>query len=92
MNPNTHEISHGQRHVIVKIWLISSKTLFETSYLLLFSIDRPTYEFPHPLARVPQSAGYWVCYVLDCGQSTFFALAFFNVGFSTLLVMPAYLH
>lgn len=61
MNPNTHEISYGQLHVIVKIWLISSKTLFETSYLLLFSIDRPTYEFPHPLARVPQSAGYWVC-------------------------------
>jgi hypothetical protein len=21
---------------------------------------RPTTEFPHPLARVPQSAGYWV--------------------------------
>uniref|UniRef100_A0A5B7ACA7 Putative sterol 3-beta-glucosyltransferase UGT80B1 isoform X1 n=1 Tax=Davidia involucrata TaxID=16924 RepID=A0A5B7ACA7_DAVIN len=22
----------------------------------------PTYEFPHPLARVPQSAGYWLSY------------------------------
>ncbi|KAH9691749.1 Sterol 3-beta-glucosyltransferase UGT80B1 [Citrus sinensis] len=64
MNRNTHEISHGQLHVIVKTWLISSKTLFETSYLLLFSIDRPTYEFPHPLARVPQSAGYWLSYII----------------------------
>lgn len=27
-------------------------------------ICRPTYEFPHPLARVPQSAGYWVCPLL----------------------------
>ncbi|KAL5776625.1 hypothetical protein ACOSP7_009551 [Xanthoceras sorbifolium] len=24
----------------------------------------PTYEFPHPLARVPQSAGYWLSYIL----------------------------
>ncbi|KAG8378097.1 hypothetical protein BUALT_Bualt08G0102800 [Buddleja alternifolia] len=24
----------------------------------------PTYAFPHPLARVPQSAGYWLSYVL----------------------------
>ncbi|KAK6938269.1 hypothetical protein RJ641_031777 [Dillenia turbinata] len=24
----------------------------------------PTYEFPHPLARVPQSAGYWLSYVV----------------------------
>ncbi|KAL3504488.1 hypothetical protein ACH5RR_034329 [Cinchona calisaya] len=24
----------------------------------------PTYEFPHPLARVPQSAGYWLSYVI----------------------------
>ncbi|CAL5348590.1 unnamed protein product [Camellia sinensis] len=25
---------------------------------------RPTYEFPHPLARVPQSAGYWLSYIV----------------------------
>lgn len=25
-------------------------------------IDRPTSEFPHPMARVPQPAAYWVCY------------------------------
>ncbi|XP_028757275.1 sterol 3-beta-glucosyltransferase UGT80B1 [Neltuma alba] len=24
----------------------------------------PTYEFPHPLARVPQSAGYWLSYIV----------------------------
>ncbi|WCJ43353.1 Sterol 3-beta-glucosyltransferase UGT80B1 [Euphorbia peplus] len=24
----------------------------------------PTYEFPHPLARVPQSAGYWLSYAV----------------------------
>lgn len=24
----------------------------------------PTYAFPHPLARVPQSAGYWLSYIL----------------------------
>ncbi|GAB2290010.1 hypothetical protein Dimus_024307 [Dionaea muscipula] len=24
----------------------------------------PTYEFPHPLARVPQSAGNWISYIL----------------------------
>lgn len=24
----------------------------------------PTYEFPHPLARVPQSAGYWLSYII----------------------------
>ncbi|VFQ80150.1 unnamed protein product [Cuscuta campestris] len=24
----------------------------------------PTYEFPHPLARVPQSAGYWLSYLV----------------------------
>ncbi|CAL1363100.1 unnamed protein product [Linum trigynum] len=24
----------------------------------------PTYEFPHPLARVPQSAGYWISYII----------------------------
>ncbi|CAH9101655.1 unnamed protein product [Cuscuta europaea] len=24
----------------------------------------PTYEFPHPLARVPQSAGYWLSYMV----------------------------
>ncbi|KAI5654481.1 hypothetical protein M9H77_31668 [Catharanthus roseus] len=24
----------------------------------------PTYEFPHPLARVPQSAGYWLSYLI----------------------------
>ncbi|KAJ6730632.1 STEROL 3-BETA-GLUCOSYLTRANSFERASE UGT80B1 [Salix viminalis] len=27
----------------------------------------PTYEFPHPLARVPQSAGYWLSYIVICG-------------------------
>ncbi|CAL5348596.1 unnamed protein product [Camellia sinensis] len=25
---------------------------------------RPTYEFPHPLARVPQSTGYWLSYIV----------------------------
>ncbi|CAJ1953148.1 unnamed protein product [Sphenostylis stenocarpa] len=25
---------------------------------------RPTYEFSHPLARVPQSAGYWLSYII----------------------------
>ncbi|KAL2519836.1 Sterol 3-beta-glucosyltransferase UGT80B1 [Forsythia ovata] len=24
----------------------------------------PTHEFPHPFARVPQSAGYWISYIL----------------------------
>ncbi|KAK3043879.1 hypothetical protein RJ639_000578 [Escallonia herrerae] len=24
----------------------------------------PTYEFPHPLARVPQTAGYWLSYIV----------------------------
>ncbi|KAF2291161.1 hypothetical protein GH714_020429 [Hevea brasiliensis] len=24
----------------------------------------PTYEFPHPLARIPQSAGYWLSYIV----------------------------
>lgn len=24
----------------------------------------PTYEFPHPLARVPQAAGYWLSYIV----------------------------
>ncbi|XP_057758346.1 sterol 3-beta-glucosyltransferase UGT80B1-like isoform X1 [Arachis stenosperma] len=24
----------------------------------------PTYQFPHPLARVPQSAGYWLSYII----------------------------
>ncbi|KAK7391247.1 hypothetical protein VNO78_19660 [Psophocarpus tetragonolobus] len=24
----------------------------------------PTYEFPHPLAHVPQSAGYWLSYII----------------------------
>ncbi|XP_039056208.1 sterol 3-beta-glucosyltransferase UGT80B1 isoform X2 [Hibiscus syriacus] len=24
----------------------------------------PTYEFPHPLARVPQNAGYWLSYIV----------------------------
>ncbi|CAJ1976939.1 unnamed protein product [Sphenostylis stenocarpa] len=24
----------------------------------------PTYEFPHPLVRVPQSAGYWLSYII----------------------------
>ncbi|KAI8004036.1 Sterol 3-beta-glucosyltransferase UGT80B1 [Camellia lanceoleosa] len=32
--------------------------------LTSFSIGRPTYEFPHPLARVPQSAGYWLSYIV----------------------------
>lgn len=27
----------------------------------VFFIGRPTNEFPHPLARVPQNTGYWVC-------------------------------
>ncbi|PON43498.1 UDP-glucuronosyl/UDP-glucosyltransferase [Parasponia andersonii] len=27
-------------------------------------ICRPTYEFSHPLARVPQSAGYWLSYIV----------------------------
>ncbi|KAK6792295.1 hypothetical protein RDI58_011376 [Solanum bulbocastanum] len=25
---------------------------------------RPTYEFPHPLARVPQAAAYWLSYIV----------------------------
>ncbi|KAJ6998177.1 sterol 3-beta-glucosyltransferase UGT80B1-like isoform X3 [Populus alba x Populus x berolinensis] len=29
------------------------------AFSLPSSIGRPTYEFPHPLARVPQSAGFW---------------------------------
>ena len=36
------------------------KNLLCYIHSLLFGIGRPTYEFPHPLARVPQSAGYWV--------------------------------
>ncbi|GMP79845.1 hypothetical protein CsSME_00035198 [Camellia sinensis var. sinensis] len=32
--------------------------------LTSFSIGRPTYEFPHPLARVPQSTGYWLSYIV----------------------------
>uniref|UniRef100_A0A2P2LDK1 Sterol 3-beta-glucosyltransferase UGT80B1 isoform X1 n=1 Tax=Rhizophora mucronata TaxID=61149 RepID=A0A2P2LDK1_RHIMU len=24
----------------------------------------PTYEFPHPFARVPQTAGYWISYII----------------------------
>ncbi|KAL7128260.1 hypothetical protein ABFS83_14G304300 [Erythranthe nasuta] len=31
---------------------------------ILFTIPwTPTYAFPHPLARVPQSAGYWLSYI-----------------------------
>lgn len=46
------------------MWIL---VYFDWNYFLcyailpIFSIGRPTYEFPHPLARVPQSAGYWVC-------------------------------
>ncbi|XP_057503866.1 sterol 3-beta-glucosyltransferase UGT80B1-like isoform X2 [Actinidia eriantha] len=32
---------------------------------ILFTMPwTPTYEFPHPLARVPQSAGYWLSYIV----------------------------
>lgn len=34
-------------------------------FLLTFSLGRPTNEFPHPLARVPQSAAYWVMILLS---------------------------
>ncbi|KAJ6930888.1 sterol 3-beta-glucosyltransferase UGT80B1-like isoform X3 [Populus alba x Populus x berolinensis] len=34
------------------------------AFSLPSSIGRPTYEFPHPLARVPQSAGYWLSYIV----------------------------
>ncbi|KAJ8428077.1 hypothetical protein Cgig2_006800 [Carnegiea gigantea] len=33
-------------------------------FLHLFLIGRPTYEFPHPLARVPQSAANWLSYII----------------------------
>uniref|UniRef100_A0A6N2KLN4 Uncharacterized protein n=1 Tax=Salix viminalis TaxID=40686 RepID=A0A6N2KLN4_SALVM len=35
-----------------------------SAFSLPSSIGRPTYEFPHPLARVPQSAGYWLSYIV----------------------------
>ncbi|CAL5417608.1 unnamed protein product [Camellia sinensis] len=42
----------------------SSQCPGQNSSLHPFSIGRPTYEFPHPLARVPQSAGYWLSYIV----------------------------
>jgi hypothetical protein len=48
--------SLGAKVYFVLIYILSY------TFLHLFSIGRPTYEFPHPLARVPQSAGYWVCF------------------------------
>lgn len=35
--------------------------IFSSFLTYIFLICRPTYEFPHPLARVPPGAGYWVC-------------------------------
>lgn len=47
------------------IFLILHFSPFRSHFLQIsISIGRPTYEFPHPMARVPQSAGYWVCPLL----------------------------
>ncbi|CAK9154144.1 unnamed protein product [Ilex paraguariensis] len=39
-------------------------TVIAAFFVVIATHGRPTYEFPHPLARVPQSAGYWLSYIL----------------------------
>ncbi|KAH1260616.1 Sterol 3-beta-glucosyltransferase UGT80B1 [Glycine max] len=44
----------------------------------------PTYEFSHPLARVPQSAGYWVCPLVKLFSSIYWGPLVDVVGYCFL--------
>lgn len=45
--------------LIFGLWNTLCQKQLTKSYKFVLNY-RPTYAFPHPLARVPQSAGYWV--------------------------------
>lgn len=47
-------------YICYTIFHVLFKSILD-QFLPIFSKGRPTKEFAHPLARVPQSAAYWVC-------------------------------